>query len=168
MNFTYPTTSPSRSISPYTSSQPISPFDNNANNPIVSVYLEPILNTLTKKYQKIITFSGMPTGPLSNMVTKIQAKKLSDFQQTDETIHNSCKYVLCRYPPNTNYSLLKHESFYMGANDIPSFISYLESNGYTILHHTTDIMLKTNVIDNKQVLFLVGKPTVSPTTPSLN
>lgn len=146
---------------------PDSPFNTDT---ITTVYLEPILNPLTKKYQRIITFSGMPSGPLSNMVTTIQAKKLSEFQQTDEIIH-SCKYVLCRYPPNGNYSALKHEYFYMGPNDIPSLISYLEKNGYKILHHTTELLCRANVIENKQILFLVGEPTVallSPTTPSLS
>ena len=132
---------------------PESPFNNNT---IISVYLEPILNTFTKKYQKIITFSGMPSGPLSNMVTKINAKKLSDFQTPNDP-YSSCKYVLCRYPPNENYSALKHEYFYMGANDIPSFISYLESNGYTILHHVTELILKTNTTENRQLLFLIGR-----------
>ncbi len=142
---------------------PASPFDNNT---ATCVYLEPILNTFTKKYQKIITFSDMPSGPISNMITKINAKKLSDFQ-VDRPNESPCKYVLCRYPPGTNYSVLKHESFYMGPNDVPSLISYLEANGYKIMHHVTEMMLKINVIENRQVLFFIGKPTVSPMTPSL-
>jgi hypothetical protein len=144
---------------------PESPFDTH-NNTITCVYLEPILNTLTKKYQKIITFSGMPTGPISNMITKINAKKLSDFQIDRDPPESQCKYVLCRYPPGANYSALKHESFYMGPNDIPALISYLETNGYKIMHHVTELMLKTNVIENRQVLFLVGRETNGfPRTP---
>jgi len=132
-------------------SYPDSPFHTNS---IFYVFLEPYLNPYTKQYQKIITFSEIPTGPISEMITTLRPRKLSEFQNPNT--YPDCKYVLCRYPPNHNYSKLQHEGFYMGPGDIPALMSYLVTNGYTIMPELTKLVLKTNAIENKQ-LVLVGK-----------
>ena len=105
------------------------------------LYLEPVLNTYYKTYQNIITLSMMPSGPLADMVTMIQLPKLSPFQEmgvfSDPMLSRGlgCMYVLLRYPKSVcgiSGNIGKNNDYFMGADDIPSVLSYLKTNGYQI------------------------------------
>jgi hypothetical protein len=108
-----------------------SPFA--SQNTVVVMYLEPYLNTYYKGYQNIITFSDMPEGPISDMVSVITTPRLSIFQDPGPFYSNpfNCTYALLRYPKKQVYGI-KSTDYFMCADDIPSVISYLRKNGYNI------------------------------------
>lgn len=103
-----------------------------------ALYLEPILDTMTKTYIKIVTLDNYPAGPLRELVKRINTPELSIFEERTNT--NNCKYMLCRFP---------NKQCYMFEEDIPSIFSYLQSNGYKIENHLTKIYEKTS---NKNIL----------------
>lgn len=90
--------------------------------------------------------SGMPSGPLSEMVTTISVTKLSPFQEASVYSNapngHNCMYVLLRYPKTMVGvgSTIKNPDYYMGADDIPSVFSYLQTHGYTIDTKLTKMM----------------------------
>lgn len=104
------------------------------------LYLEPILNTYYQTYQNVITVSAMPRGPLADMVTLINLPKLSPFQQAGVFSApysgrgiGSCVHVLLRYPKSACASTVgKNADLFLGADDIPSVLGYLISNGYKV------------------------------------
>ena len=121
-----------------------SPFDKYAEQKSVILYLEPILNTHCQQYMNILTLSGMPGGPLRELVYTIQTSRLSPFQQCDWMSCNSCIFVLGRYPgvkPTMN-----HMNTFMMADDIPSVISYLREHGYVVDTNITEMLQKSGVI----------------------
>jgi len=124
-----------------------SPFDNHNSHCIL--YLEPFLNTFHKTYQNIITLSSIPDGPLANMVTTISTSKLSPFQQLNaiSSTPTNCTQVLLRYPKaSSSTSSIKNTEYFMGADDIPSIFSYLQSNGYVVDAQLTKMLFKGDVV----------------------
>jgi len=118
------------------------------------LYLEPILNTYYKTYQNIITLSTMPTGPLADMVTMINPPKLSPFQEFGQFSTpnfgrgGGCTYVLLRYPKSACGvigSIGKNSDVFMGADDIPSVLAYLNSNGYIVDTGITKMLFKSRI-----------------------
>jgi hypothetical protein len=104
------------------------------------LYLEPIRDAFTQTYRNIITVSSMPPGPLYNMVSPMSYDKLSPFQSN----HSSgCIHVLRRYSAGA-YSK-KNADYFMEAEDIPSVISYLRQNGYTIDTETPMILHNSSI-----------------------
>lgn len=108
----------------------------------VVLYLEPVLNSYFKSYQNILTLSAMPPGPLSNMVSRIQFPKLSEFQSPSPFHTNSCTYVLGRY---TSSVVMNDYDSFMYADDIPSVLSYLQSNGYTVDTSFTTMLQNSDI-----------------------
>jgi len=125
-----------------------SPFDNYNSHCIL--YLEPFLNNFHKTYQNVITLSSMPDGPLANLVTTTSTSKLSPFQQLNSISSNpsNCVHVLLRYPKNSagHISSVKNAEYFMGHDDIPSILSYLQSNGYEVDTNLTKMLFKSDVI----------------------
>ena len=125
-----------------------SPFAT-ANSSVV-LYLEPYLNTFFKSYQNIITLSSMPSGPLSNLVSTISSPKLSPFHDHSPFSSPSCTYVLMRYPCSgagaSGRHSAKNPDYFMGADDIPSVFSYLQSNGYSVDTNTTNMLQNGRVV----------------------
>jgi hypothetical protein len=127
-----------------------SPFHNAKKTTVM--YLEPILNSYYKTYQNVITFNHIPSGPIREMVTTIRVPQLSTFQSFSPFYGNgggggveNCLPVLMRYPIGYNgvasgyngvasgYSaFIKNTDAAMGADDIPSVLSYLLENGYSV------------------------------------
>lgn len=127
-----------------------SPFDKYKGN-TVSLFLESIVNTYYKTYQQVITLSDIPKGPLNEMVSTISTVKLSQFQFLPITTNNpsNCINVLCRYKTKNqqrNFSQ-KQSNYYMGQDDIPSIIAYLQANGYTIDTEITKLMNKSGLMN---------------------
>ena len=132
-----------------------SPFDN-MNNKTCVLYLEPFLNSYCKSYQNILTVSNIPEGPLASLIQKVNAPKLSQFQNisafspqpNSRTMYSqNCTLALSRYPTsngsnnNTNIGMKNMDNF-MYANDIPNVIGYLENNGYKIIQDITHLAYK--------------------------
>ena len=119
-----------------------SPFHNAKKTTVM--YLEPILNSYYKTYQNVITFNHIPSGPIREMVTTISPPQLSTFQSFSPFYGNggggleNCVPILMRYPIGTNgvasgYSaFIKNMDAVMGSDDIPSVLSYLLENGYSV------------------------------------
>ena len=121
-----------------------SPFDKYAGKKSVILYLEPVLNTYYQQYVNILTLSGLPSGPLRELVYTIQTPRLSPFQQCDWMSCDSCIFVLGRYPgvkPTMN-----HMNTFMTSDDIPSVISYLREHGYIVDTNITEMLQKSGVI----------------------
>lgn len=147
MNMTFHS-KPNKSIV-NTSPEPMeSPFSQNST---FVLYLEPIYNSFLQTYQNIITLNVMPQGPLCNMVTHCQFPKLSSFQEPNVTFDPmmNCVYVLLRFPVSqvgSGYGAFKHSSNLMGADDIPSVFSYLQSQGYKVDTSLTSMLQDGRVV----------------------
>lgn len=102
-------------------------------NSVIVMWTEPYLNTYYKSYQNIITFSAMPSGPISDMVVPMKTPRLSVFQAPGPFYSNpfNCTYALLRYPKNQVVGV-KQSDYFMCADDIPAVFSYLVSHGYQI------------------------------------
>jgi len=118
------------------------------------LYLEPILNPFFKAYQNVITLDRMPSGVLADMVTMVNLPKLSPFQEAGVFsspnfgrggLGGSCVNVLLRYPKKACGFNWKNTDVFMGADDIPSVLGYLRSNGYTLDTDLTKMMFKSRV-----------------------
>ena len=125
-----------------------SPFSKNCT---FVLYLEPIYNSFLQVYQNIITLNVMPQGPLSNMVTQSQLPKLSPFQEPTPTFDPmmNCVYVLLRYPVSqigSGYGVFQNSCNLMGADDIPSIFSYLQTHGYIVDTSLTSMLQDGRVI----------------------
>jgi hypothetical protein len=111
----------------------------------VVLYLEPVLNSYFKSYQNILTVSSVPSGPLKNMVSRIKFPKLSEFSTFSPFSSASIEcgtYVLGRYTSSIN---MTNSDAFMYADDIPSVLSYLQTNGYTIDTSLTTMLQKSEV-----------------------
>lgn len=120
-----------------------SPFS--ASSGSVVLYLEPVLNSYFKSYQNILTVSAVPSGPLRNLVSRIKFPKLSEFSTFSpfSSVSIECgTYVLGRYTSSINMS---NSDSFMYADDIPSVLSYLQTNGYTIDTSLTTMLQKSEV-----------------------
>ena len=118
-----------------------SPFASSSGS--IILYLEPFLNTYFKTYQNILTLSAMPPGPLKNMVFRMQSPKLSEFQTPSPfSCGSSCLYVLGRYTKSVN---MNDSDSFMFSDDIPSVLSYLQSNGYIIDTSLTTMLQKSEI-----------------------
>jgi len=105
--------------------------------------VEPYLNTYSKQYQNIITIDKKPMGPLAQLVSHYNQAKISPFQLTE----NSC----CKYAIRRHYGLgACREDYFLTTEDVPSLLSYLTANGYSIDSATTKIVQKANT--NKKMI----------------
>lgn len=96
-----------------------SPFDI-ASNKTFALYIESILESVTREYKSVVTLDIMPDGPISQCVFQAKHPELSQFKYPYNT---TCRYYLTRYPGTKTY---------MERNDIPQIFAYLEANGYVI------------------------------------
>jgi len=155
---------------------PFYPQGKDSSTAVFTVYLEPILDSYSKTYINVITLSGMPEGPLGQMVKLISLNKLSPFMDmpSNTTFRNSlgfgCTYVLLKYPKQSFGSTVKCADAYMTADDIPALFSYLRSHHYHIDTDLTKMMNKsraqmggiseTRYSGDRKMIFIVGEPTV--------
>ena len=115
-----------------------SPFENTS---LISLYLEPVLLPVSKTYHNILTLSEMPSGPLAEMVQRVNFPRLSEFIQYNEETGNQCIYCIKRYSPSQLNSANVRN--YMFAEDIPSVYGYLIKNGYQIMPDLTKLTFNT-------------------------
>jgi hypothetical protein len=98
--------------------------------------VEPFLNPTSKQYQNIIVIDKMPAGPLAQLVSRFAPSKLSRFQVNDDNNSHCCKFAIRR-----NYHILPND--FLTADDIPTLLGYLSTNGYTINYDITKIVQKS-------------------------
>ena len=153
---------------------PFYPNGKHSTNKVFTAYLEPILDSYSQTYINVITLSGMPEGPLGQMVKLISLPKLSPFKDmpSNTTFRNSigfgCTYVLMKYPKQNFGSTIKCADAYMTADDIPALFSYLKTNHYHIDTDLTKMMNKsraqmggiseTRYSGDRKMIFMVGEP----------
>ena len=116
-----------------------SPFDSSN---ILSIYLEPVLLPTTKSYHNILTVSGMPPGPLAEMVQRTTFSRLSEFVAYSDENPNHCVYCIKRYRTSDpiNQSNVRN---YMFAEDIPNVYAYLINHGYQLMPDITKLTFQT-------------------------
>ena len=152
---------------------PFYPNGIHSTNKVFTAYLEPILDSYSQTYINVITLSGMPEGPLGQMVKLMSPPKLSTFidMPSNNNIRNSlgfgCTYILMKYPARSFSSTVKDINSYMTADDIPAFFSYLKSHNYYIDTDITKMMNKskaqmggiseTRYSGNRKMLCIVGE-----------
>jgi hypothetical protein len=111
----------------------------------IILYLEPVLNTYYQTYMNILTVSGMPAGPLGQMIFPIRMDKLSPFQALPPGA--SCAFPQCTLAIG-KYKMkpvMNNTDTFMTAEDIPAVFSYLETNGYLIDRSLTHILMESKI-----------------------
>ena len=122
-----------------------------------TVYVEPYLDTYNKEYLNIITVDKMPTGALAPLVTAISRQKLSPFHATC-AFSTNCMLAISRYK---NKGICKKGNRFLLAEDIPSLLSFLQTNGYTVDTTITKMIQRSNInigntaCDNKKKMVCV-------------
>ena len=122
-----------------------------------TVYIEPYLDTYNKEYLNIITVDKMPTGPLAPLIVYISHQKLSPFQ-SQCAFSNNCTMAISRY---YNKGVCKKGNRFLLAEDIPSLLSFLQANGYSIDTTITKMIQRSNInigntaCDNKKKMVCI-------------
>ena len=106
-----------------------------------TVYVEAYLDTYNKEYLNIISVDKMPTGPLAPLIVYISPQKLSPFQ-SQCAFSNNCTMAISRYYNKDSY---KKGNRFLLAEDIPSLLSFLQANGYTVDTTITKIIQRSNI-----------------------
>lgn len=123
-----------------------------------TVYLEPFLNTHYKEYQNILTVDRTPRGAISAYVKRVNAPVLSPFNTFPSALSqvNNC---LCAFVRNPNGFTMKNNNPFLNERDIPSLLSFLRINGYTVDMDTVKIMHKAGIqsSDSKRLICVFTK-----------
>ncbi len=127
----------------------VSPFV--ASGSSFSLYLEPMLNSYWKSYMQVITLNTMPDGALRDLVMSVNFPKLSPFQEPGNSpfyTGSNCVLCLMRYPVGAiggSGAAFRMGDAFMGADDIPSVLSFLEMNGYNVQIALTNMLFEGEV-----------------------
>jgi len=123
----------------------------------VSLFSQPYLDRFNKCYKNIITLNMQPQGPLAELVRFIQFPKLSEFKQdTPCSKLKQCGYALMSLD---GCSMGCSSDGLMSVDEVPTLISFLVSNGYTVdtsitkMFNQSEIRFDTN-IGNKLICFV--------------
>lgn len=124
----------------------------------VSLFSQPYLDRINQCYKNIVTLNLPPQGPLAELVRFIQFPKLSEFKQD----------APCNKIKQCGYALMSLDGCsggcYNGDNlmtvdEVPTLISFLVSNGYTVdtsitkMLNQSEIRFDTNT-GNKLICFI--------------
>lgn len=125
----------------------------------VSLFSQPFLDTYNQCYKNIVVLNLKPQGPLADLVTFVKFPPLSEFKQPGPCSPlKQCGYALM--PLGTcSTGCGKFGSDLMTVDEVPTLISYLVSNGYTVdtsitkMFNQSDIRFDTNT-GNKLICFI--------------
>lgn len=128
----------------------------------ISLFSQPYLDTINQCYMNIVVVNLIPEGPLANIVKRIQFPPLSPFKQQYTSPCSpikTCGYALMSLN-NTDGGggCMCNSNNLMVVDEVPTLISYLLSNGYTVdtsitkMFNTSDIRFNTND-GNKLICF---------------
>jgi hypothetical protein len=125
----------------------------------VSLFSQPFLDTYNQCYKNIVVLNLKPQGPLGELVRFVKFPPLSEFKQPGP----------CSPIKQYGYALMslgtcsvgcgKFGSDLMVVDEVPTLISYLVSNGYTVdtsitkMFNDSDIRFDTNT-GNKLICFI--------------
>lgn len=126
----------------------------------VSLFSQPYLDTYNQCYKNIVVVNLKPQGPLGDLVRFVKFPPLSEFKQPGPCNPlNDCGYALMSLTGCDYGCSGKFGSDLMVVDEVPTLISYLVSNGYTIdtsitkMFNTSDIRFDTN-LRNKLICFI--------------
>ena len=123
----------------------------------VSLFSQPYLDRINQCYKNIVTINLPPQGPLAELVRFIQFPKLSEFKQ-DAPCNKikQCGYALTSLD---GCSVNRCGDNLMTVDEVPTLISFLVSNGYTVdtsitkMFNQSEIRFDTNT-GNKLICFV--------------
>ncbi len=125
----------------------------------VSLFSQPFLDTYNQCYKNIVVVNLKPQGPLANLVTFVKFPPLSEFKQPGPCNQiKQCGYALMSLG-TCNTGCGKFGSDLMVVDEVPTLISYLVSNGYTVdtsitkMLNQSEIRFDTNT-GNKLICFI--------------
>ena len=123
----------------------------------VSLFSQPYLDRINQCYKNIVTLNLLPQGPLGELVRFIQFPKLSEFKQdTPCNKTKQCGYALMSLD---GCSINSCGDNLMTVDEVPTLISFLVSNGYTVdtsitkMFNQSEIRFDTNT-GNKLICFI--------------
>lgn len=99
---------------------------------------QPYYNNCDQSYINIIVINTTPIGPLSKLVTRIRANRLSPF--TDYHNCNNICHLGFKSLNNCN-----NKTNLMTVNDIPQLFNFLSVNGYNIDTSLTKMMNASDI-----------------------
>ena len=124
----------------------------------VSLFSQPYLDTYNQCYKNIVVVNLMPQGPLADIVRFTNFPPLSEFKQPGPCSPlKQCGLALMSL--NGCNVGCKFGSDIMVVDEVPTLISYLVSNGYTVdtsitkMFNDSDIRFDTNT-GNKLICFI--------------
>ena len=123
----------------------------------VSLFSQSYLDRINQCYKNIVTLNLPPQGPLAELVRFIQFPKLSEFKQ-DAPCNKikQCGYALMSLD---GCSINSCGDNLMTVDEVPTLISFLVSNGYTVdtsitkMLNQSEIRFDTNT-GNKLICFI--------------
>jgi len=125
----------------------------------VSLFSQPYLDTYNQCYKNIVVVNLKPQGPLAELVRFVKFPPLSEFKQPGPCSPiKQCGYALMSLGA-CNMGCNKFGSDLMVVDEIPTLISYLVNNGYTVdtsitkMFNDSDIRFDTNT-GNKLICFI--------------
>lgn len=125
----------------------------------VSLFSQPFLDTYNQCYKNIVVVNLKPQGPLADLVRFVKFPPLSEFKQPGPCSPlKQCGYALMSLE-SCSIGCGKFGSDLMVVDEIPTLISYLVSNGYSVdtsitkMFNNSDIRFDTNT-GNKLICFI--------------
>jgi len=128
----------------------------------VSLFSQPFLDTYNQCYKNIVVVNLKPQGPLADLVRFVKFPPLSEFKQPGPCSPlKQCGYALMSLGTCSTGCLRKTSvgSDLMVVDEVPTLISYLVSNGYSVdtsitkMFNESDIRFDTNT-GNKLICFI--------------
>jgi hypothetical protein len=125
----------------------------------VSLFSQPFLDTYNQCYKNIVVLNLKPQGPLADLVRFVKFPPLSEFKQSGPCSPiKQCGYALMSLG-GCSTGCGKFGSDLMVVDEVPTLISYLASNGYTVdtsitkMFNQSEIRFDTNT-GNKLICFI--------------
>jgi hypothetical protein len=125
----------------------------------VSLFSQPFLDTYNQCYKNIVVVNLKPQGPLADLVKFVKFPPLSEFKQPGPcSPMKQCGYALMSLG-TCSTGCGKFGSDLMVVDEVPTLISYLVSNGYTVdtsitkMFNQSEIKFDTNT-GNKLICFV--------------
>jgi hypothetical protein len=137
----------------------VSTFDPMREAKTVSLFSQPYLDKYNQCYKNIVVLNLIPQGPLAELVKFINFPKLSEFKQSTPCNKiKQCGYALMSLD-GCSTGCSKFGEDLMSVDEVPTLISYLVSNGYSVdtsitkMFNQSEIRFDTN-IGNKLICFI--------------
>ncbi len=125
----------------------------------VTLFSQPYLDKYNQCYKNIVVINLMPQGPLAEIVRFVNFPPLSEFKQPGPCSPlKQCGLALMSLG-GCNVGCGKFGSDLMVVDEVPTLISYLVGNGYTVdtsitkMFNNSDIRFDTNT-GNKLICFI--------------